>query len=194
MCALLSRPKYISSFQKDHKYFKDDFASRFSVDPHAHYSRLRSLSPHDWSKGTQFFSGHGLHILEVQEPLQWLRTKKRRFLDLLCYPRYQTELLWWYLSRSLQPDFWHRFLLGLEPKNERKSQKKLTWVKWRFFPIFGAKIQVFKNIPKCRIWIFSILAFSTNFCPIKTDLSGNTVWPQASGFQKLAKMDHFWHF
>ena len=41
---------------------------------------------------------------------------------------------------------------------------------------------------------FCILAFFTNFCPIKVDLSGNTVWPQASGFQKLAKMDHFWHF
>ena len=41
---------------------------------------------------------------------------------------------------------------------------------------------------------FSILAFSTNFCPIKSDLSGNTVWPQASGFQKLAKMNDFWHF
>ena len=36
---------------------------------------------------------------------------------------------------------------------------------------------------------FIILAFSTNFCPIKTDLSGNTVWPQASGFQKLTKME-----
>ena len=24
--------------------------------------------------------------------------------------------------------------------------------------------------------------------------SGNTVWPQALGFQKLAKSDHFWHF
>ena len=31
-------------------------------------------------------------------------------------------------------------------------------------------------------------------CPIKIDLSGNTVWPQASGFQKLAKIDQFWHF
>ena len=41
---------------------------------------------------------------------------------------------------------------------------------------------------------FWILAFCTIFCPIKTDLSGNTVWPQASGFQKLAKMEHFWHF
>ena len=34
----------------------------------------------------------------------------------------------------------------------------------------------------------------TIFCPIKTDLSGNTLWPQASGLQKLAKIDHFWHF
>ena len=38
--------------------------------------------------------------------------------------------------------------------------------------------------------IFLILAFSTNFCPILSDLSGNTVWPQASVFhkKKLAKM------
>ena len=28
------------------------------------------------------------------------------------------------------------------------------------------------------------LAFLINFCPIQIDLSGNTVWPQASGFQK----------
>ena len=41
---------------------------------------------------------------------------------------------------------------------------------------------------------FWILAFSANFCPIKTDLYGKTIWPQALGFQKLAKMDHFWHF
>ena len=39
-----------------------------------------------------------------------------------------------------------------------------------------------------NVWI---LAFSTNFCPIKTDLSGNTSWPQAWGFQKLAKIEHF---
>ena len=41
---------------------------------------------------------------------------------------------------------------------------------------------------------FLVLAFFTNFCPIKTDLSGNTVWPQALGFQNLAKMDIFWQF
>ena len=43
------------------------------------------------------------------------------------------------------------------------------------------RVTLFKNYSKCRIWL---LAFSTNFCPIKTDLSGNTVWPQASGFPK----------
>ena len=30
-----------------------------------------------------------------------------------------------------------------------------------------------------------------NFCPIKIDISGNTFWPQALGFQKLAKMNIF---
>ena len=53
---------------------------------------------------------------------------------------------------------------------------------------------LFENYSKCRIWIFVLWHFSTNFCHIKTDLSGNTVWPQASGFQKLAKMDILWHF
>ena len=33
-----------------------------------------------------------------------------------------------------------------------------------------------------------------NFCPIKSDLSGNTVWQQASSFQKIAKIDYFCHF
>ena len=41
---------------------------------------------------------------------------------------------------------------------------------------------------------FWILAFSANFCPIKIDLSGNTDWPQASGFQKLAKLSIFGDF
>ena len=41
---------------------------------------------------------------------------------------------------------------------------------------------------------FSIVAFFTNFCLMKNDLSGNTVWQQATGFQKLAKIDHFLAF
>ena len=50
------------------------------------------------------------------------------------------------------------------------------------------------KLPKMSHLNFSILAFSTIFCSIKSDMSGNTAWPQASDFQKLAKMDQFWHF
>ena len=70
---------------------------------------------------------------------------------------------------------------------------------------FGWNVQLLKNVNHFIYKVFTfiwkspkmshlscwILAFSTNFGPIKTDLSGNTVWPQASGFQKLVKMDHF---
>ena len=42
-----------------------------------------------------------------------------------------------------------------------------------------------------KMSVFQFLALSTNFCPIKSELSGNTVWPQASGFQKLAKLTIF---
>ena len=38
---------------------------------------------------------------------------------------------------------------------------------------------------------FWILALSTNFCRTKIEMSGNTVWPQASGFQKLANLAIF---
>ena len=41
---------------------------------------------------------------------------------------------------------------------------------------------------------FSILAFSTNFCRIESDLSGNTVWPQISDLKNSSKLDHLWHF
>ena len=44
---------------------------------------------------------------------------------------------------------------------------------------------------KMSHFYFWIWAFSTIFCPIKADLSGNTVWLQASGFQKIPKMDPF---
>ena len=49
-------------------------------------------------------------------------------------------------------------------------------------------VTVFENHPKCRIRIFQFWYFSPIFCLFKSDLSGNTVWLQASGFQKLAKV------
>ena len=41
---------------------------------------------------------------------------------------------------------------------------------------------------------FLISRFFINFCTIKIDLSGNTVWLQGPDFDKLAKIDYFWHF
>ena len=41
---------------------------------------------------------------------------------------------------------------------------------------------------------FGILAFSTNFCPIKTYLSGNTVWWVASVFKSSPKWSVFGNF
>ena len=49
------------------------------------------------------------------------------------------------------------------------------------FWIFGQKIRLLHNVWKLLKMShldFSILTFSTNFCHIKIDLSGNTVWPQ----------------
>ena len=56
------------------------------------------------------------------------------------------------------------------------SKLLLLW-----FSVHGT---VFVNHWKCRNWV----------CFIKNDLSGNTVWPQTSGFQKLDKIDYFWLF
>ena len=61
------------------------------------------------------------------------------------------------------------------------------------FSIF-CNIHIVWKLLKMSHLNFWNLAFSTNFCPTKTDLSGNTFWPQALVFQKLAKMDHFWYF
>ena len=67
--------------------------------------------------------------------------------------------------------------------------KNLRWNTSNSGPYNYILFTLFENHPKCRI-----LAFSINFCTIKIELSGNTVWPQASGFQKLVKIDHFWPF
>ena len=47
------------------------------------------------------------------------------------------------------------------------------------------------KISHMNLWI---LAFSANFWPIKTDFSGNSVWPKPIGFQKLATLNHFLAF
>ena len=49
-----------------------------------------------------------------------------------------------------------------------------------------------KTTQNVAFLIFHLRHFSPIFVLLK--LSGNTVWPQASGSQKLAKIDHFWLF
>ena len=65
-------------------------------------------------------------------------------------------------------------------KNTQESRNKVTTL----------CLKITQNVA----FDFSILAFFTNFCPIKIDMTGNTVLLQTSGFQKFVKMDNFWHF
>ena len=51
---------------------------------------------------------------------------------------------------------------------------------------FWATNTLFENYQKCLIWLFQFWHFKSFL--FKSDLSGNTVWPQASGFEKLAKI------
>ena len=86
----------------------------------------------------------------------------------------------------------HFIVRQLFSKGLRKHCDKISW-----FPLIkNTKLlsHIAWKLLKMSHLNFWILAFSTNFCPITTDLPGNTVWPQASYFQKLAKMDHFGHF
>ena len=46
---------------------------------------------------------------------------------------------------------------------------------------------LFENDSKCLIMIFEFCHFLPIFVLLRIDLSGNTVWPHASGSQKLAK-------
>ena len=50
------------------------------------------------------------------------------------------------------------------------------------------------KITQMSYLIFSILAFSANFRPIKLTCLVTLFDLQASSFQKLVKVDHFWHF
>ena len=56
-----------------------------------------------------------------------------------------------------------------------------------FKKTFSQYLKITQNVT------FELLDFGTfhQFCPIKSDLSGKTVWLQTSGFQKLAKINHF---
>ena len=97
-----------------------------------------------------------------------------------------------YFDGSFKEDFL------LRNKKEKSLEKVCEAIfYWKrdleYWNVFNCIHSVWKS-PKMSHFSISILAFSTNFCPFKIDLSGNTVWPQALDFQKFAKMHHFWPF
>ena len=130
--------------------------------------------------------------------LCWVHSVRRSFpsiTDCLSIISPWPKVFFWYFSRPLtttEPAISASFRtfssLAYSLKLMPLCISQCMEIRWK---VSFDKIKLFKNYSKCRIWI---LAFSTNFSPIKTDLSGNTVSPQASGFQKLAKMNNFWHF
>ena len=67
----------------------------------------------------------------------------------------------------------------------RKQQPK-NWINPHFYPTH--------NVWKLLKMSHFNLEFLITFCLIKSDLSGSTVWPQALGFQKLAKIERFGTF
>ena len=93
----------------------------------------------------------------------------------------------------------HNFQIFLKITGSRESQRSAHsqsfWV-WTWIFIFWTKSQLLHSVWKSLKMShlnFSILAFSINFWPIKSDLSGNTVWQQNSCYEKFAKIDYFWH-
>ena len=64
--------------------------------------------------------------------------------------------------------------------NELQKMKKISNHSTHIF------LKITQNV--LLIWI---LAFSTSSCPIEIDLSGNTVWLQASVPRKIDKLTHF---
>ena len=59
---------------------------------------------------------------------------------------------------------------------------------------FTSTILIFLSSTKVLHIVWKLLKMShLNLARIFV-LSGNTVWPQTSGFQKVVKIDYFWHF
>ena len=69
-------------------------------------------------------------------------------------------------------------------------QLKLTVKQW-YQTVEMRLTHIVQKSLKMSNFNFSTLSFSINFCHIKIGLSGNTVWHQASSFQKTSKSPVF---
>ena len=141
-----------------------------------------------WSFRNWIFAGktsQGQNIYPVKRKgcglLWWSKIKNLPLMDLLT-PEFQlpemTDVTLFVLmighNTSLSSSWWDfdmAFYYLLFYQN-------LEHIVVEFSPFFSLSHTVWKILKMSHLNLW-ILAFSTNFCPIKTDLSGITVWPQA---------------
>ena len=158
---------------------------------------MKSSRNNQWCKTTFHWSLHRLHLKQTsirnrntsrrevfghgRVPNRWKRPKLQQLKNKL-----KLRDVFWETELYSKPQRMPQKLYSVFP-NKRAYARSCS--KGNFLVV-----HIVWKLLKMSHFNFWILAFSTNFCPIKTDLSSNTVWPQALGFQKLAKMHHFWHF
>ena len=102
-----------------------------------------------------------------------------------------SQLLLWFPTEQWRLDEVEVATAKIGESCKNRENQKLNFIRNHLVTLYFWNIYGDFQIQFCPK---SFLAFSTNLCPIKSDLSGNTCWPQASDFQKLAKMDIFWCF
>ena len=107
------------------------------------------------------------------------------------------EHLGHYINTTFQKHKKVTFLQFLSMSSALRNPLEKAWqplshqLEWKMMltTLSLLKDTVFENHLKCLICDFSNFGILTNFCPIKIDLSGNTIWLKTSDFHKLAKMD-----
>ena len=102
-------------------------------------------------------------------------------------------------SKNAEIQFWFLLLYGIFSRSICLSYRIVKENQNHVLLVLTHNGHSVLKSPKMSHFKFWILAFSTNFCPTKSDLSGNTVWQQTSGFQTLAKLTifgifNFWTF
>ena len=117
------------------------------------------------SNRPKFYSLFFVELLLTWKSTERFKRQFRLWWKLQCGWRWK-EL---FFQRSLPHTFKKVGLMNFLSAQRRKKIANETYLQ----NIFNLKKKVTKNVS----FEFSILAFSTNFCHMRIDLSSNTVWP-----------------
>ena len=98
-------------------------------------------------------------------------------------------------SMSLSNFFSVHSLIHFQSGMDGSVNSSASWQETRESETFRySRSLIFFSFSNCwMVWKLHKMS-RLNFCPIKSNLSGNPVWPPASGFQPLAPMDHLGPF